>query len=230
MPGRVTYVGPATGDVPGHEYTDGFSSWIVPADVPQAEVPAAYRQELEQGFDDFKQQTPDRLEALRQEYNDYAARTREHVDGNPRQTDRGMARGIARPQLPEAVPFDSLPQQRLLGPTEAGPSLSSRPGEYVQTDIALAPGSSQSDLEHEALHAAAYEAKPENYYQMGPREREQWRVYATEHATRDAGAAYSSPDKRHHTPHEAAEQEAYVRGKAERVEKFMTDLTKKLGL
>jgi hypothetical protein len=206
MAPRVRYLGKSTyadGRVV-HEYTDGKDDWQVPDSVPQVDVPQSYMQDAEAAHREIRAEGPQALDELRNAYNELAARSREPVVGSPLPAG---ARGVARPHFPEAVPRYDLTAERYLGPKPDGTTLSSVPQEKVPVDVALAVGEGADTLNHEALHAAAYNAKPANYFQMGPRERQDWHMTAAAAATRPASPNYSSADKKHHAPHEAAERE-----------------------
>lgn len=206
MAPRVKYLGKSTyadGRVV-HEYTDGTDDWQVPDSVPQVDVPQSYMQQVEDDHRTQRAEGWESMEQLRARYNELAARTREPVEGSPLPAG---ALGAARPRFPEAVPRESLTAERYLGPRPDGTTLSSVPQEKVPVDVALAVGEGPETLNHEALHAAAYNAKPAGYYQMGPRERQDWHMTAATAATADASPAYPSTDKKHHAPHEAANRE-----------------------
>jgi hypothetical protein len=233
MAPRVQYVGPvetAAGRM--HEYTDGTSSWNVPETVPQVAVPDLYRHKVEAEHETQQGYDPDVLEALRQQYSGMAAATRAPNEGNPLPPPTYAPdgrpveyRGISRPRFADAVPREQLTDRVLQGPRPDGSSLAQVQPQRVPTDVALQLGEGRDTLEHEGLHVAAYNLAPRDGRPMSPREQQDWHVTAANAATSPATGSYSSPDKRHHLPHEAHELE-----RAERAEKFMTDLQQKLGL
>jgi hypothetical protein len=87
--------------------------------------------------------------------------------------------GVTRHRYPEAAPFDSLSAVRLLGPTQAGPSLSDRPEPRAM--VAAVPNAPASTYEHEGRHVSAASPRREMgkfYTDMGPRQREEFQVFA----------------------------------------------------
>lgn len=213
MPGRVEYVGPDAG---GHRYTDGASSWVVPGAVPQQTeptLPSAYEDEMLRGLRLLQQQTPEVQDFERGRYNELAQASREtNAVAQPLPDDH---RAQTQVRFPQAASFQSLPEQRLLGPTEAGPSLSDRPPVDVRVQYRR-PDDTEAQ-HHEGLHVGALDPAQaggrvqQEYYSMGPRGREQFRVAAA-------------------IKHDEDPHRVHALERAERAEKFMTDLQKKLGL
>jgi hypothetical protein len=229
MAPRVRYLGQSTfsDGRSVHEYEDDQgNAFQVPAEVVPAELPAEYKHELDQGFEEFKHKPPAELEHARQAYNEYAARTRDanppglykqplDVDHTPLPDHPGPGteyKGVTRYRFPDAQPFDGVSDKRLLGPTQAGPSLSDRPP--AQTMIATQVGEGRDTLDHERLHAAAADPTHDKHYtDMNPREREEWRVYSAMKGTEHGG----------HDAHDAAKREENLRN-------AVTSLRTKLGL
>lgn len=173
MAPRVKFLGESADML---EYEDAKGNrFSVPKQVVRSKLPAQYEQELAQGFEAFKQAPAQVQEAERQRYNELAAGTRRD-DFSSVQPLPDDHRGLTRTFMPSAAPFGQLNSERLLGPTPAGPSLSDRP------QMGLTQAVRQNDpeaLQHEGLHASAADpTEGKHYTDMGPREREQWRVFS----------------------------------------------------
>jgi hypothetical protein len=201
-----------------HDYEDDKGGvFSVPDAVPQAQLPAEYEQQLQRGFETFKQQPAEVQEFERGRYNELAAATQA---ANPPEVfsppERAAVpalpedyRGRTHIRLPEAQSFDSLTEKPPYAwPSAEGILQSARPP--AQARVAVRPHD-QEAVDHEALHVAAASPRGEQYDSMSPREREQWRVYT---------ALRNEDDD--HLAHEMQRQE--------RLKSAVSTLRQKLGL
>lgn len=187
---RVKYIGERLGPDGStmHDYEDDTGGkFSVPGAVVRAPLPDQYEQELLKGFETFKHAPPAVQESERQRYNRLAGHTRED---NPLGVVMPMSpenRGETHARFPNAQRFDRLNDERLLGPTPAGPSLSSRPP--VELTQAVRVADDDVALHHEGLHASASDPTEgdlqKHYTSMSPREREMWRVFSALHHNDD---------------------------------------------
>lgn len=216
MPPRVKYLGQrAEGDQIWHDYADDKGGkFSVPDRIAPAPLPAAYVDELGQGFAALKRGGPAVLETERQKYNALAAQTQ----GNPNTPEAAVAAlepddlGRTFVRLPPARPFDQIPEGRYLGPTPDGRDLTTALGGPGPEVTMVAATGRPDAAHHEQMHVAATQAGPEAA-RMGAREREQYRVFKTLHNEVDP-----------HRPHDMQDQEAA------RLQGALAELRSRLGL
>lgn len=226
MPPRVKYLGQRSeGDQVWHDYADDRGGkFSVPDKVAPAPLPAAYVDELGRGFEALKHGGPDVLEAERQRYNAEATRSQ----SNPTTPAGAVAAlepddlGRSYVRLPQARPFDQIPEGRYLGPTPDGRDLTTALGAPAP-QVTMVSATNRPDVEHhEGIHAAGLQPGPEAA-RMGAREREQYRVFKTLNQTNRPDFEPGDPDDKSHRPHDLISE-------GERLQAALAELRSRLGL